>query len=646
MAKSSRFSSITSADSVDSPDTNGMSHPPVEHVADVLARCMLNAVLTARLRRLLKSTAAHLILIKTADEAAAKMIDRYLSDLDRAPVIEAFTAPRKTGSRFEPVGRDQLSMLARGRSVILISQDLDRVIVPEALAAADAIITVPHPSLSVIRKTIREMTGGIVRGLLPSDVEGLTLLDLTSAIRPGLSARDCVANLRRAALMRLKPQEYQVGVPLEDLALTKTVSVWAFETLRLMEKVTEGEAAASALRFACLEGPTGTGKSTLAESLAWSAGWVFIPTSVGQWFADSAGNLGDVIRAARQFFDEIALSNRPVVGLLDEIDALPNRAVMDPKDAPWWTAVVNFVLTEIDRLRKAGKPVLLLAATNHFDHLDTALVRPGRLERKMSVLPPNEAERREMFATCLGDKIGDDGLSSLARLSLLATPAAIESWCQSAIAAADMENRALELRDLLELVAPKSNRPPEIDRAIAIHEAGHAIVAHELGLPITEISILGIGDAGGWVNTGIGNGLLTRRDVERMATTMLAGRAADTLVGGGANAGAVSDIEKVNTLLRRAMLDFGLYNSLTNAANSDLRHWNQGISLWTTIGVELARLYEQASEIVDRRRRDIFNLVDVLLVERVVNGSRLNDILAAGHSEDAPESPDRILVRA
>lgn len=635
--QSLRSSTVDENDDV--PEIETPAAPP-ERTSEVLARLMLDAVLTPSLRRLLKAS-PRLILIKTADETATTLVERYLSGLDRAPMIEAYVEPRRTGGKVELQGRSELAMLERGRSVILIAQDPERLLMREALAGADAIITVPNPDLAIIRKTIRAVTGKTVRGLVPSDVEGLTLHDLMTAIRPGLLARDCVANLRRAALFRRESAKYDVVIPLEKLAMTRAVSDWALETLSLTRQVSEGGLDASAVRYACLEGPPGTGKTTLAAGLARSAGWAFVSTSVGDWFAASGGHLGDVIRAARRFFDEVTHATGPVVGLLDEIDALPNRATMDPSDAQWWTPVITFVLTEIDRVRKAGKPVLLLAATNHFGHLDAALIRPGRLEQKVSVLLPDEQERRVLFANCLGDRIGPDWSATLARLAVMATPARIESWCKSAIAAADAECRPLELRDLLDLIAPADGRSVEKDRAVALHEAGHAIVAVELGLPVAEISILSMGAVGGWVKSSPDeNSLLTRDEVERMGTMVLGGRAADTVLGGGAHGGAASDIHAVNGLLRTAMLDLGLYGSLTTGGNTDLRNWqNQGISLWTAINVELGRLYDRAAEIVSRRRGDIFKLVDVLLVERVVTGDRLADILGAEVPEQPSDSP-------
>lgn len=650
MSISSLLSSTTGDDDDEFPATDSTGStpvPPSERTSDALARFMLDAVLTGGLRRLLKSS-PRLILIRTADQAAARLLDGYLSGLDRAPKIQAYTEPRKTGAQLEPQGLGELSVLEHGRSVILISQDPERVLAPEALAGADAVISVPHPDLPAVRKTIRAVTGGVVRGLVPSDLEGLTLEDLKIAIRPGLTAHDCVMNLRRAALARHRPSETSNVIPLEKLAMTGAVAEWAFATLHIARQVSEGKLDVSALRHACLEGPPGTGKTTVAASLARSAGWTFVSTSVGAWFAASGGHLGDVIRAARRFFDEIALSSRPVVGLLDEIDALPNRATMDPSDAQWWTPVITFVLTELDRLRKSGKPVLLLAATNHFNHLDAALIRPGRLEQKVSVLLPDEKERRALFVTCLGDRIGPGWSAILARLAVMATPARIESWCRSAIAKAEIENRPLDLRDLIDLIAPPDGRSPQKDRAVALHEAGHAIVAAELGLPVAEISILSMGAVGGWMKSARDeNSLLTRDEIERMGATMLGGRAADTVLGGGAHGGAASDIDAVNGLLRTAMVDLGLYCSLTTGGNIDLRNWRgDGISLWTAINVELGRLYDRAAEIVSRRRGDIFRLVEVLLVERVVTGDRLADILGADVSEPPSDDPTQHIGRA
>lgn len=113
---------------------------------------------------------------------------------------------------------------------------------------------------------------------------------------------------------------------------------------------------------------------------------------------------------------------------------------------------------------------------------------------------------------------------------------------------------------------------------------------------------------------------------------MLGGRAADEALGPGAHAGAAADLESVNSLLRSAMLDFGLYGSLRTAKNTDYRDFKNGVPLAVVIDIELNRFLKRATDIVIRRQHDIARLVDVLLDERVITGERLDEIL------DAPEN--------
>lgn len=197
------------------------------------------------------------------------------------------------------------------------------------------------------------------------------------------------------------------------------------------------------------------------------------------------------------------------------------------------------------------------------------------------------------------------------------------------MAAAESGNRSLALRDLIDLIAPADQRSSDMDRAIALHEAGHAIVAHELGLPVAEISIIGTGGGvGGWVHTAQDDRLMTRDGVERLVAMMLAGRAADSVLGDGPHAGAASDIETVNALLRTAMLEFGLYDSLTTGPNTDLRNFGSpGTSFWNVVRTETDRALGRATEIIERRRSDVFKLIEALLAERVVTGDRLAEIL-------------------
>ena len=192
-----------------------------------------------------------------------------------------------------------------------------------------------------------------------------------------------------------------------------------------------------ALVYTTLEGPPGTGKSLIAASVARSAGWTFVPATVGSWFTSGDGALGGVARNVRGFVDEV-LASEPAIGFLDEIDALPNRATISHRGRDWWLPVITLFLTEIDRVRKSGKKVLLIAATNYYSRLDEALIRPRQpVHRRVSVLPPQRDE--EVIALLkyyLRGDLADADLTQLARIGRGATPAQVEGWLGQARGAA------------------------------------------------------------------------------------------------------------------------------------------------------------------------------------------------------------------
>ena len=621
----------TDHDEVDDVDPAQTPPPPPPRAADALGQLALDAGLSRQQRRLLRS-GAKVVIVHTPDADWTALVKDALRKLDRSLVVESVTERKKHGES----GLEYLDFLQRGRSVVLVSQAPESLIAPSVLAAADTTVVVPRVSAAILRKAIRKVTGGVARGLVAEDIAGLGATDIVAALRPGSTARDCIANLRRAAASRRAVSDTNTNdaVPLEQLPMTSTVGSWAYELLGTMKRVTAGAAMPDKVRFACLEGPAGTGKTTIAAALAKSAGWHFVPTSVGRWFADSDGNLGGVTKAAKSFFESIANAREPgVVGFIDEIDSLPNRAALDARDSQWWTPVVTYVLTEIDALRKADKPVLLVGATNHYLKLDAALIRPGRLETRVPVLLPDEGERREMLRKYLGRRLDEEALSVAARLALDVTPAQIEAWSLAAIDRAELSGRSLTQDDLIDVIAPPDRRSPADRRAVAIHEAGHAVAAIELGLPVIEVSVLEAGSTGGWVKTEPASLLHTRAEVERLGTVMLAGRAADIVLGSGAHAGARADLSAANCLVADAMVGAGLYELLQTPDTLQSLGWHlNGAPLHQAIASELTRLMDLALDLIGRRKKDVLLLAEHLVRERVMTGRRVGELLRTGAS--------------
>ena len=382
--------------------------------AMALARCMLDAALSRRQRRILRRP-GQVIILATFDEPSVEMIHDCLRAMAIGPRI-VMMAERSRHGRYKSGGVEQLSVLEDGRSILFVTTDAAARLAPEVHAAADEHIILPPPDVRTVRRTIRAVTGAVARGLIAADLSGLSSLDIITAIRPTISSAQCVANLRRASQRRRGPEGAGSARPLGELALTRAVRSWSEDTLATMAEVTEGSAPVSILRYGVMQGPPGTGKTTIAAGLARSAGWQFHSDSVAGWFSSSDGHLGGVVKAASRFFDNLKAASGPIVGFLDELDALPNRASLDSRDSQWWSPVITHVLLQIDLLRQAGKPILLLAATNHFNKLDAALIRAGRLESHVPVYPPDEDERAELFHSLLkGD--GRSEAEILARLS-------------------------------------------------------------------------------------------------------------------------------------------------------------------------------------------------------------------------------------
>ncbi|SDG88113.1 AAA family ATPase [Pelagibacterium luteolum] len=588
----------------------------------LLAEAMVRSALTPGARRLLKAR-AKAILFLTPSPSASLAIENYLDGLPDAPRVQAITELRKRSSASGWTNSNHLAPLLMGQSVVLVTHD-KAMILDDELAALDGAILVAMPRAHHLRGVIKRVTGENATGLGQHVVDKLEFTDIVNAIRPGQKASACVANLKRAAKARTRDPSINPAPLLSSMALTEEVKSWTDDMLVAMKSAQSSHACD--LPFSLLGGAPGTGKTTIAASLAKSAGWDFLETSVGKWFETSDGNLGGVSQASGAFFTELAKSKRPVVGLIDEIDAIPNRASLAPRDLQWWTPVVTLVLLHIDKLKKLGKPILLVGASNFPERLDGALVRPGRLERRVQFNLPNQSERYAMLKRFLAGTMSDSEVSIIADLTAGATPARLKGLAKAALDSATNEGRVVQFSNLRELIV--GNDKPEDLRGVAIHEAGHAVVALELGFEIETASILKSAIIDGHVKIKPDKTPLNRLGVERLAVVMLAGRAADVSLGNGADAGAAADLDSVNRLLLDGLLGFGLFGTLQTRHTIDIKDIDgsgQNLSRW--VGSMLQRLERRAEEIIEMRQKDVRKLADALIDERVMDGDRVRAIL-------------------
>ena len=451
----------------------------------------------------------------------------------------------------------------------------------------------------------------------PRDVAGLDLPDLMLAVRPRSSAAAAVRRMRRTA------ERADDATPTLDCLKGYGGAMGEIETIIAEARDwIAADAVGAPPPSMLLHGVPGTGKTLVAKSIARTLGLPIVTTSVSEWFARTEGNLGDVAKAAQTFFDRLTAA-APAIGFLDELDALPDRARLSDRGRDWWTPVITGVLLMIDRVRAERPSVILIGATNHIDRLDGALKRPSRFDRHIEIRPPETAEElSEVLRHHLGDDLRDHDVARAARIGLGATGAEAEAWVKQARQRARAASRPMTPADLIDVVAPPDATPLELRRAIALHEAAHAVVGLALGRKLLSVSIVSRGSTGGVTTFAADTGVLSRDDIERDVRTTLAGRAADVLFSGGATTGAMSDLRHATALVTAIHASFGLADTLLSRLPPERAEEALALDpeLRRIVSKDLDRLMKETMELVSAREAEVRALAELLLEQRVLVG--------------------------
>ena len=238
-----------------------------------------------------------------------------------------------------------------------------------------------------------------------------------------------------------------------------------------------------------VSGPTGCGKTTYARALARTCDVPLVQGSWSRWLANGTGHQGDFMLAMKKTFVE-ARELAPCIVFLDEVDSFPNRATLNHPQADWDIQCVNALLAELDGVQ-GREGVVVVAACNHPHLLDPALTRSGRLDRHVRIGLPDMGALEHILRVHLRDELADTDLQAVALLALGSTGADVERFVRGARRRARDAGRPMELVDMQAEIGGNDDRTPAEIRISAVHEAGHAIAAVELGIPITSVSILG-----------------------------------------------------------------------------------------------------------------------------------------------------------
>ncbi len=318
-----------------------------------------------------------------------------------------------------------------------------------------------------------------------------------------------------------------------------------------------------------LVGPPGTGKTLLAKAVAGEAKVPFFSIS-GSDFVELYVGVG--ASRVRDLFAQ-AKNNAPCLVFIDEIDAVGRQrgaGMGGGNDEREQT--LNQMLVEMDGF-ESNSGVIILAATNRADVLDPALTRPGRFDRQIYVNIPDVKGREDIIKIHSRNKpLSDDvDIKRIARLTSGFAGADIENMLNEAALLAARDKRVkITMVDIQEginkvLMGPKkkSRLVTEDDKKItAIHEAGHAIIAHALPNcdSVQEISIIPRGHAGGYTLTldEQDRTHMTKQKLLDTITMMLGGRAAEEVMLNDITTGASNDIERATNLARKMVAEWGM----------------------------------------------------------------------------------------
>ncbi|HEY1445998.1 MAG TPA: ATP-dependent zinc metalloprotease FtsH [Acidimicrobiales bacterium] len=430
----------------------------------------------------------------------------------------------------------------------------------------------------------------------------------------------------------------------------------------------ERYAAAGAIgpRGVLMVGPPGTGKTLMARAVAGEAGVPFLALT-GSSFVELFVGVG--ASRVRDLFAD-ARKRAPSIIFIDEIDAIGQRRGGSIVSNDEREQTLNQLLAEMDGF-EPGTGVVVMAATNRPEVLDPALLRPGRFDREVEIPLPNQAERSAILAVHATSKhLSDDvDFDAVARATPGFSGADLANLINEAAIVAVRDGRDVifardidEARDRIILGRRDASNAllPEEKHSVAVHEAGHALVAllSAHADPVAKITILPAGRA-----LGVTEQLpLDERHLYSQSYLLdslairLGGRASEILVLGEASTGAANDLAGATDLAIKMVREWGLsprlgpigYGSdqpsyLSGTPFGQERPYAEGTQ--EVIDQEVSRLLSEAEDrartLLSDNRPALDAVVAALLEKETISGDELADIVRRTQAATDGLGPER-----
>lgn len=414
-------------------------------------------------------------------------------------------------------------------------------------------------------------------------------------------------------------------------------------------------------------GPPGTGKTYLSKAVAGEAGVPFFSIS-GSDFVEMFVGVG--ASRVRDLFEQ-AKKESPAIVFIDEIDAVGRKrgaGLGGGHDEREQT--LNQLLVEMDGFG-INQGIIIMAATNRPDILDSALLRPGRFDRQIVVGRPDVKGREAIFKVHSKNKPLEDDvdLSVLAKFTAGFTPADIENVMnEAAILTARKRENKISMETIEEAitktvvgVAKKSRIITEKERILtAYHEAGHAVCAHVLNLmdPVHQVTIIPRGMAGGFTMQlpTEDKYYATRGEMLQELIVLLGGRVSEEINLDDISTGASNDLERVTSLARSMVTKYGMSSKLgplTFDSNDEVflgnsighsRQYSEEVA--SQIDIEVRKIvvdaYEKTREILNDNQDRLDYIAKALLEYETLNDKQFEEAfemkLELGQNKKSQES--------
>ncbi len=528
------------------------------------------------------------------------------------------------------------------KEVILFDQNQD--LVPKILAKKDQV------EFSINSSVDRSTTLGVLFNLV---IIFILLGGLIMIIRRSASASGQAFSFGKSKA-RFQ-MEAKTGVVFDDVAGIEEAKEELQEVVTFLKESEKFTAVGAKIpRGVLLIGPPGTGKTLLAKAIAGEAAVPFFSISgsefVEMFVGVGASRVRDLFRKAKE--------NAPCLIFIDEIDAVGRQrgaGIGGGNDEREQT--LNQLLTEMDGF-EGNTGIIVIAATNRPDVLDSALLRPGRFDRQVSVDYPDYKGRVGILEVhARNKKIAPQvAIEAIARRTPGFSGADLANLLnEAAILTARRHKEAVtmsEINDAVDRIVAGMEGVPLTDskakRLIAYHEVGHAIVAtltpgHD---PLEKVTLIPRGQAQGltWFTPDEERGLITKTQIKAMITSTLGGRAAEDVIFGDSEitTGASNDLEKVTSFARQMVTKFGMSElgllSLGGQeqpvflGNEAMQRAEYSEAVASRIDSQIRTIatqcYEQAKNIIRENRLAIDRIVDILIERETIDGKEFRQLLA------------------